>query len=306
MMTNYVKSAPPHIHGPNSVSRIYWTLSSALFVFALFGCFVHGLSGIKVVFACLVSSLAAEWGGAFLLKKKATLGSGHSVYLALLISLILPVHIPALVAILACLFAIFVGKEIPGGLGSGFLNPAALAVVFTFVFAPGVWAPVQTSADTTPFFLVSWLVEFLSQNFSASTVHFFVTKEVTLGGTSGVLVLLVASILLAGKTLRMLVPIIYLITSALLCFLFKWDLTTSTFSASSLLGAFILINASPTLPLVKEGRALVALLAGVISLVLWRKVEFFVALSISILVLNFLTPWLEAWFQPTPRKVKNS
>jgi len=142
------------------------------------------------------------------------------------------------------------------------------------------------------------MIDFFNEMLPREAASFIARQGGPLGASSGLLTLLLVSFLLAGKTVRGFVPVVYLSVLTAFCFLWRWDLTSSAFSASVLLGSFILVNDNPTLPLAKQGRASAALLAAVITAFLWRHVDYFVAVSFSVLAVNLLTPWLDVWIGP--------
>jgi Na+-transporting NADH:ubiquinone oxidoreductase subunit B len=158
-----------HIRDAMDLKRTMMTVIIALVPTLLFGIWNTGyqhylaygmemshldyfLFGLEKVLPIVVVSYAVGLGVEFIF----AIIKGHSIsegYLVtgLLIPLILPVTIPLWMVALAAIFCTLLGKEIFGGTGMNFMNPALLARVFLFFAFPAfmsgdIWTDLSPEA----------------------------------------------------------------------------------------------------------------------------------------------------------------
>jgi Na+-transporting NADH:ubiquinone oxidoreductase subunit B len=122
---------------------------------SLWACLAHGALYFGPVLAVTLL-VAGLWGQAFAKLRNRPLGEGLLV-IALIFALLLPASIPLWQAALGISFAVVFGREIFGGLGKNFLNPALTGLAFLYVTYPremvGETAWVAVDAFTTPTYL---------------------------------------------------------------------------------------------------------------------------------------------------------
>ena len=130
-------SSNPHVRSSVTTSNIMiWVLIALLpatgygiYNFGIYTMFVIGVS----VAACVVSELVYE----ILLRKRVTIGDFTAVVTGLLLALNMPPEVPLWVPALGGVFAIIMVKQLFGGLGQNFMNPALGARSHS-----GRWHPV--------------------------------------------------------------------------------------------------------------------------------------------------------------------
>ncbi|MBI3312744.1 MAG: RnfABCDGE type electron transport complex subunit D [Candidatus Omnitrophica bacterium] len=258
----------PHIHGGESVPALMAKTVGALFPAILAFLIFFRLDGLWLILASIAGAFLAEVSGGKLFRIKISLEDGSSLFTALLYVLFLPADIPLWMAAGGAFFAVFAGKMCFGGLGANPFNPALIGRIFLQINFPQAmnW---PAGIETAP----------------ASTVFIFCF---VLGG-----------ILLCWlKVANWEFPFFYLAGGLIFSYLF--GLGASFFLASSLtyLTAFFVVTDPVTTPLTKRAAKIFMILAAGLALFLKaRGVSYLQATAYSVLILNAMVPWLEAWFR---------
>ncbi len=133
----WVISGAPHVHGPESVTKIMWGVVIALIPAFLVSFYFFGLRALLVTFVTVISCLFFEvLINALFFKRPGTLRDGSAMITGLLLALNLPAGIPLWMAAVGALIAIGIGKWAYGGLGSNPFNPALVGRVFLLISFP--------------------------------------------------------------------------------------------------------------------------------------------------------------------------
>ena len=120
----YNVSSNPHVRDKMTTSRIMQLVVIALLPATLFGIWNFGFHALLVVLVTVISSVFFEWLYDRLMHKKNTITDFSAVVTGLLLALNMPPQIPLWMPVLGSAFAIIVVKQLFGGLGQNFMNPA--------------------------------------------------------------------------------------------------------------------------------------------------------------------------------------
>lgn len=208
-------SSSPHVHGPNRTGRLMLDVILALLP-ALVGAVVS--FGPRVLLVCGLSVAACvffEWGYRKVMKLDNTVRDLSAVVTGLLLAFVCPVTIPYWTILVGDFFAIIIVKQLFGGIGKNFMNPALAARAFLFSWPvimttwvqPGDWAPLfGSSADA-----VTSATPLASLHQSAlpaeSLMSLFLGKTGgCLGETSALLLLLGGLYLVLRRVIRLRIP----------------------------------------------------------------------------------------------------
>ena len=212
----YNVSSNPHIRDKMTTSRIMQLVAIALLPTTLFGIWNFGVHALLVVLATVASSVFFEWLYDRLMHKKNTTTDFSAVVTGLLLALNMPPQIPIWMPILGSAFAIIVVKQLFGGLGQNFMNPALAGRCFlmisfagkmtNFAVSKSSHAVVDAVTQATP------LAALKSQGFIEGTSIpvknlFLGNIQGTIGETSALAILIGAVILLAFKIIDLKVPL---------------------------------------------------------------------------------------------------
>ena len=123
-------SSSPHIKDKATSSNIMRDVSIALLPAAAYGVFHFGMNALLTILLSVATCVATEYIYEKLMHKPVTVKDLSAVVTGLLLAMNLPVSVPFWMPILGGIFAILVVKQLFGGLGQNFMNPALGARCF--------------------------------------------------------------------------------------------------------------------------------------------------------------------------------
>jgi H+/Na+-translocating ferredoxin:NAD+ oxidoreductase subunit D len=129
----FIVSHAPFWHNGSGVPERNFNTILAALPAVLMGLSYFGISALGVL--CLSVATAAGWELIFnkLSKRPNTIGDGHALLIGLLFGMLLPATVPWWLVTTGTFLAIFIGKQIYGGIGSNPFNPAVLAIAITTI-----------------------------------------------------------------------------------------------------------------------------------------------------------------------------
>ena len=137
MSENYHISASPHIRSKITTGNIMLFVIIGLLPATVFGVYTFGLSALLVICLTTCSAVLTEYIYQKLMHKKITISDMSAVVTGLLLALNLPPKTPWWMCILGSVFAILIVKQVFGGLGQNFMNPALAARCFLLISFAG-------------------------------------------------------------------------------------------------------------------------------------------------------------------------
>ena len=287
----------------------------------------------------VAASIAFEWLYRRLLKKPSTIHDLSAVVTGILIAFNLPVSAPLWLPVVGAFFAIVVVKQLYGGLGKNFMNPALAARAFLLSW-PGLisfWTrplvnsgislfgnvtrdtvAIDAIASATPLakMKIGILPSVVSQQFEGDVAY--TLQDTFLGNIPGcigevsALVLIAALIyLLIRKVITWHIPIAYIGTVAVLTFLFPLGgndpITWMLYSISTgglMLGAVFMATDYTTSPVTAKGRLIYGIGCGLITVLIRYFGSYSEGVSYSILIMNLLVWTIDKYVKPRRFGVK--
>lgn len=270
---SYRTALPPHIRSRDSLARRYWGQLLALAPLFVTTCFTGHAEILRVLLVCLVSAITFEFLAAKLFRKKENLRNGEAVLAAALFSLLMPSRCPSEVMIFGVFLAVFVAKELFGGTGSYLLHPILLARVFLQLCFPKVMSePMLLSGEGSVWTLAG----------------------LVLGG----------GLLLKQRQGYWETPVLFMSVCFICEALFGGREMPVVFFSGVLLTAFFLLADPVAMPLTRAGTAFFVFGAALLSSRLSPEGFSVRAACGAILLMDLLTPWVDAWLRPVPYKAK--
>ena len=141
MPNNYIVSSSPHIHTSATIQRIMLDVIIALVPTTAMGIYFFGWYAAVVIAASIIAAVAAEWIFNKITKQRNTVGDLSAVVTGLLLALNMPPQIPIWMVVIGSGFAIIIVKQLFGGLGKNFVNPALAARCFMLI----AWTGAMTT-----------------------------------------------------------------------------------------------------------------------------------------------------------------
>ena len=313
MENRLLVSSSPHIQTKTNVSNVMRDVVIALLPAALAGIFFFGVSAAINIVVAIVGAVASEYIVQRIMKKPITISDFSAVVTGLLLAMNVPASLPWWITLIGSIFAIVVAKQLFGGLGHNFINPALAAravllaswpVPMTTWTAPGVDA-VSTA---TPLAIIKGGADAIAANISDGTgvVDIFDLLIGRSGGcigeTSAILLLLGGIYLIYRGVITYHVPVVYLSTVFILTFAFSGfhlDMALYNLLAGVLfLGAFFMATDYASSPVNTRAQIVYAFGCGFLTSVIRYFGGYPEGVSYSILLMNVATPLLDKYVVP--------
>lgn len=303
-MSKLIVSSSPHMHSPESVSRIMWTVIACLIPTGAAGVIIFGLAALRTIILAAVSAILCEWLIGSLTKRKISVWDGSALLTGLLIAYNLPAKVPFWIPIIGASFAIAIGKQVFGGLGQNIFNPALVGRAFLVASWPKYMTAFTKALNydaitsATPLALIK--EGKILQNLSY--LDLFLGKRGGCIGEVCILALLIGAVFLFIKGyLSWHIPITYVATVGIFTFifgpqgLFSGDWLLHVLSGGLVLGAFFMATDYVTSPLTKKGHIIFGIGCGVITAVIRLWGGYPEGVSYAILMMNAATPLIDKY-----------
>ena len=309
-------SSNPHVRDKMTTSRIMQLVALALLPTTLFGIWNFGFRALLVVLVTVASSVFFEWLYDRLMHKKNTINDFSAVVTGLLLALNMPPQIPLWMPVLGSAFAIIVVKQLFGGLGQNFMNPALAARCFLMISFAGKMTDfavdklsgyhcIDTVTGATA------LAELKNSGFTADSISvknlFIGNIHGTIGETSAIAILIGAVILLAFKVIDLKIPLTYIGSFAVFVILYMLGtgkgfdvnyLFSHLFGGGLMLGAWFMATDYVTTPITPTGQLLYGCCLGVVTAIFRLFGGSAEGVSYAIIFCNLLVPLIEKVTKP--------
>lgn len=292
-MKTLIVSPSPHDENYIKTSNIMLNVIVALLPALAVGCYVFGWRALILTCVCVASCILFEFLCRKIMKRSNTIGDLSAVVTGVILAMNLPVTLPIWMAVVGSFVAIVVVKQLFGGLGQNFANPAITArivLMLSFPTAMTNWAVpffYKNGADVvtgaTP--LVSGEASYLDL--------FLGNVGGCLGETCAFALLLGGLYLAVMKIISLAAPIGFIGSLALLTWIFGGDPLYAILAGGVFLGAFFMATDYATTPISTKGKLIFGLGCGIITFVIRQFGSYPEGVSFSILLMNVLTPFIE-------------
>ncbi len=307
-------SSSPHAHSPVTTQTIMRDVLIALAPALIGSVYFFGFRALMVTLVSAAACVFFEWGYRKLMKKDSTVYDLSAVVTGVLLAFVCPVTIPYWMLIVGDFFAIVVVKQLFGGIGKNFVNPALAARAFLFCWPSVMSTWVQpgfsnrvgifsTADAVTGATALSSLHQGTLDNIRLSDL-FLGNVGGCIGETSALLLLLGLAYLLARRVISLRIPAAYLGTVAVLALLFPqgndrltW-MAAQLFSGGLILGASFMATDYVTSPVTKWGQVIFGIGCGVITVAIRYFGAYNEGVSYAILVMNACVALLDKVGRP--------
>jgi len=293
----------PHIHGKDSTSKIMWSVIIALLPAMAGSIYYFGLSALKVIFVCIISCLLTEVLSKTIFCRKFSISDGSAVLTGILLAFVLPPGIPLWIAAVGSFVAIFLVKELFGGIGYNIFNPALAArsvLLTSFPLQMTTYVlPLSYKVDAittaTP---LAILKENIDTQIPSLWNMFIGNRAGCLGETSTLLLLLGAIFLLSRKIISLHIPLAYLLTVAVLSVLSGQNPLFQIMAGGLVLGAFFMATDYVTSPLTNKGKVIFGIGCGIVTFLIRQKGGYPEGVAYSIIFMNMFVPVIDRYTLP--------
>lgn len=302
---NLIVSTSPHIVTDQDTTKIMGTVLLALVPSLAASVYIFGGRVLVLALACVIASVFFEWIYNLLAHKTQTISDLSAAVTGLLIAFNVPSNFPIWMAVLGCFVAIVVVKQLFGGIGRNFVNPAITARIFLFISFSAqmtTW-PVPRMADTDAVTGPTPLAQAAGGASKADLPSLMDMFLGFIGGSTGEvcsLALLIGGLFLIWKkVISPIIPCAFIGTVFViaLCY-YKGDFSMALFhvlAGGVMLGAFFMATDYVTSPKLPKGQLLFGIGCGVITMAIRLWGNYPEGVSFSILLMNICTPLINRW-----------
>lgn len=312
-----IVSSSPHVRTEQSTRKIMHHVILALLPGALVGVYFFGFPALFTTILAIAACLATEWACFRWMGTKGELGDGSAILTGLLLAMNLPSNSPWWMTILGSAVAIFIGKQLYGGLGYNPFNPALVARVFLLISFPvqmttwptpsplfgGAHADATTAATPLGIIKTDGLAKLGDLHYMD---YFMGNVGGSLGEVSAIALLLGGIYLIARRIITWHIPVSFLVTTLVFCSIF-WGVNPQKYAdplfhlvtGGLVLGAFFMATDYVTSPMTPKGMLIFGFGCGLLTALIRLFGGYPEGVSFAILLMNALTPLIDRYSQPT-------
>jgi electron transport complex protein RnfD len=325
-----IVSSPPHIFGIDTIDRRMRDVLIALAPAFVCGVYNFGLRAFYVIAVSVISAVMAEYLYQKISGKPVTIHDFSASITGLLLAFNLPPGVPFWLPVFGSCFAIIAVKQLFGGLGSNFMNPALAARAFMLAAFPvhmTTWAFPEKVADTFSHNLTEAVVDAMSGPTVDAVTQAtylalvkgnpaFIPKAADyvslltgriggcIGETSAIALILGGVYLLYRKIINWRIPAFYIGSFAIFSFIFgrrgffTGNALFEVLSGGLLLGAIYMATDYATSPISPNGKILMGVGCGFLTVIIRLYSGYPEGVSYAIIIMNVFVPTIDKYVRP--------
>lgn len=301
-----IVSSSPHISSPVKTKNIMLDVIIAMIPALLASVYYFGPRALALVVVTVLACVISEYIARKVMKREQSIGDLSAVVTGMLLAFNYPATLPFWIAALGGVVAIIVVKQMFGGLGHNFANPAITARVIlltsfalrmTTWVAPHAWktGAVDAVSAATPLGMIS----------SGNTADLPTYAQMLIGERAGclgetcIIALIIGGVyLVVKKVISPIIPVVYIATVFVFSAVLGADPVMQILSGGLFLGAIFMATDYVTSPITNKGKVIYALGCGIITVLIRQFASLPEGVSYSILLMNILTPHIENLTMP--------
>lgn len=309
-------SASPHVRSNETTTGIMLDVIIALVPALVMSVVYFGLRALLLTAVTVTSAVLAEYVSRKVMKRSGTLGDLSAVVTGIILAFNLPSTLPLWMAAVGSVIAIVVVKQMFGGIGQNFVNPALAARIILMSSFPGKMSAssfagannigwdIDGATGATPMGLISLAEGGVTED-APTLMHMFLgTTSGCLGEVSAVALILGGIYLIARRVISPIIPCVYIGTVAVvmaIAFGFDmYDVAYEILGGGLLIGAIFMATDYTTSPITSKGKVIYALGCAIITCLIRLFGSLPEGVSFSIIIMNILTPHIENMTTPLP------
>ena len=298
-------SSSPHVRSKDTTSDLMFDVIVALIPATVFGIYKFGAHAGLLVVVCMLSAMLSELIYEKLVRKTVTVKDCSAILTGLLLALNLPPELPVWMAVIGSVFAIIVVKQLFGGLGQNFMNPALGARCFLLLsFSKQMTQFVYDGVTTaTPLAVMK-----AGAQPDMDIVSYMFKGDIggTIGETSVIALLIGAAYLLIKRVISPKIPLTYIGTFAACIAIYAAvkDYNVLEYTLAHLcggglmLGAWFMATDYVTSPITPWGKIIFGVMLGLLTFVLRIFGSGAEGVSYAIIISNLFVPLIERVTDP--------
>ena len=291
-MDNLTVSPSPHIRSGASTSKIMLHVLIALVPALAASAYLFGGRALMLTGVCVLSAMVWERLCNIVMKRPDTTHDLSAAVTGMLLAFNLPPELPFWMAVIGTFVAIVIVKQIFGGLGQNYANPAIVGrIVLMLSFTSAMTHWTQTTMMTDIVSAPTPLVD---------SYKLYSYRDLFIGNCPGCLGEVCAAALIAGGIYLVIMKVISVHTPIAFVgtvFVFSWiagkDPVYQILSGGLMLGAIFMATDYVTTPVSKKGKVIFGIGCGLITCVIRFYASYPEGVSFSILIMNIATPYID-------------
>jgi len=301
----FIVSSSPHIRSKDSVQSVMRDVVIALLPATAFGVYNFGIKALIVLVLSVLSAVGAEALYQKAAGQKVTINDYSAIITGLLLGLNLPHTVPFWIPIMGSVFAIVIVKQLFGGLGQNFMNPALGARAFLLISFAGIMTTWELDGISTATPLAIFKAESAAGFSTPDLVDLFIGSiGGCIGETSAIALIIGGLYLLFRKVIDWRIPGTYILTVAVLAVLLGgkgFDMNYilyHIFSGGLILGAFFMATDYASSPISNVGKIIMGVGCGLLTILIRLYGGYPEGVSFAILIMNLFVPLIDRYTVP--------
>ena len=290
----------PHFHAKTTTRNIMLDVLIALTPTLIAATVIFGTRALFLSLFCVACCVVFEYLYRRVLKLSSTVGDLSAAVTGLILAFNLPATLPLWMAAIGCFVAVVIVKQLFGGLGKNFANPAIVARIVLLVsfttpmthwLVPQIISP-DVITGATPLALLDAAHGYAGELPSYMSL-FMGTIGGSLGETCKLTLLLGGIYLMFRRVISATIPLVYMAGTALLCWILGVDPLYHLLAGGLILGAFFCATDYVTSPTTEKGKIIFALGCAVFTVLIRLYAGYPEGVSFAILIMNIIAPHID-------------
>ncbi len=306
MSDRLIVSSSPHLREDTSIQKIMFDVAIALIPATIASIYFFKAPAAMILLISIISCLVTEIVVQKIRRVPVTIHDGSALVTGMLLALNLPATVPLWLPVLGSVFAIGIVKQLFGGVGQNFMNPALAArIMLTISYADRMTGWVEPGVDAvstaTP---LTYVKDFTAiQQGAPSFVDLLIGNvSGSMGETSALLLIIGGIYLVYRNVITVKIPGVYILTVAIATLLYSgFDIQYMTFhllSGSLMIGAIYMATDYASTPVTPRGRIYFALGCGILTATIRLFGGYAEGVGFSILLMNTMVPLIDRYTAP--------
>lgn len=297
---NLIVASSPHIVSNTNTTKIMADVLIAMLPAFGVSVWIFGARAIFLTALCIAACIFFEHIFCKIVKKQTTISDLSAAVTGMLIAFNVPVNFPYWMAIIGCFVAIVIAKQLFGGIGQNFVNPAITARVVLFLsfttqmttwpVPERIFLATDAVTGATPLGLLKQgQLDQIPDNMDM----FLGNIGGSMGEISALALLIGGLYLIAKKIILPAIPIAFLGTMVVICLIAGQDPLFHLCAGGAMLGAFFMATDYSTSPLTTSGKVIFGIGCGFITMIIRLFGSYLEGVSFAILFMNLIVPHID-------------
>ncbi len=298
-------SYQPQVRTKTDTSRIMLDVIIALVPAMAVAVYQFGFRVLALIAVSVVSCVFFEWGYRKLMKKPDSIGDLSACVTGILIAMVIPSSAPLWMPVVGAAFSIVVVKQLYGGIGKNFLNPALASRAFLMASWPVImttWAVPKALAGSIDAATMATPLSYMKAGEALPDTFSYANMLIgnvpgCIGEISAAALLIGGAYLLVRKVINWRIPVAFIGTVAVITFIFPMNgaahfdwMLSNVLSGGLLLGAIFMATDYSSSPVTLNGQLLYGFGCGALTVLIRYFGGFPEGVSYAILIMN-LCAW---------------